>query len=154
MTSKTLRLWIKQADLDEGKRNDGLTSDEQEELRRLRRGKPDLAGRTRDFAKSCRPTSSRFIRPAGERTEPCGCRQNRCRRGCPVGMTGSRVSCAGPGWWGVTGDGRFTPRGEIRRQIQPPIWSSGCSEHPAQIISGLPTSRMCPPKRRGFSTWR
>jgi transposase len=37
ITSETLRLWLKQADLDEGKRSDGLTSDEQEELRRLRR---------------------------------------------------------------------------------------------------------------------
>ena len=37
VTSETLRLWLKQADLDEGKRQDGLTSDEQEELRRRRR---------------------------------------------------------------------------------------------------------------------
>jgi len=37
MTSETLRLWLKQADLDEGKRSDGLATDEQEELRRLRR---------------------------------------------------------------------------------------------------------------------
>jgi transposase len=37
MTDETLRLWLKQAALDEGKRSDGLTSDEQEELRRLRR---------------------------------------------------------------------------------------------------------------------
>src|SRR5262245_8819567 len=37
MTGETLRLWLKQADLDAGKRSDGLTSDEQEELRRLRR---------------------------------------------------------------------------------------------------------------------
>lgn len=37
MTGETLRLWLKQADLDEGERSDGLTSDEQEELRRLRR---------------------------------------------------------------------------------------------------------------------
>lgn len=34
---ETLRLWLKQADLDAGTRHDGLTSDEQEELRRLRR---------------------------------------------------------------------------------------------------------------------
>jgi transposase len=37
MTGETLRLWLKQADVDAGKRSDGLTSDEQEELRRLRR---------------------------------------------------------------------------------------------------------------------
>jgi transposase len=36
-TSETLRLWLNQADLDAGKRSDGLTTDEQEELRRLRR---------------------------------------------------------------------------------------------------------------------
>ena len=34
---QTIRTWIKQADLDEGRRSDGLTSDEQAELRRLRR---------------------------------------------------------------------------------------------------------------------
>ena len=37
VTGETLRLWLKQADLDDGRRSDGLTSDEQEELRRLRR---------------------------------------------------------------------------------------------------------------------
>lgn len=37
MTGETPRLWLKRADLDEGTRSDGLTSDEQEELRRLRR---------------------------------------------------------------------------------------------------------------------
>jgi transposase len=37
MSGETLRLWLKQADLDEGKRSDGLATDEQEELRRLRR---------------------------------------------------------------------------------------------------------------------
>ena len=37
VSSETLRLWRKQADLDDGLRHDGLTSDEQDELRRLRR---------------------------------------------------------------------------------------------------------------------
>ena len=37
MTGETLRQWLKQADLDAGARSDGLTSDEQEEVRRLRR---------------------------------------------------------------------------------------------------------------------
>jgi transposase len=37
VSQQTLRNWLRQADLDDGRRNDGLTSSEQEELRRLRR---------------------------------------------------------------------------------------------------------------------
>ena len=33
----TIRSWVKQADLDEGRREDGLTTDERTELARLRR---------------------------------------------------------------------------------------------------------------------
>lgn len=36
-SAQTIRNWLKQADLDEGRRSDGLTTVEREELRRLRR---------------------------------------------------------------------------------------------------------------------
>ena len=39
VSEQSLRVWIKQADLDEGRRDDGLTTSELEELRRLRREK-------------------------------------------------------------------------------------------------------------------
>ena len=36
-SDQTIRTWIKQADLDDGTRKDGLTTDEREELRTLRK---------------------------------------------------------------------------------------------------------------------
>ena len=36
-TPVTISSWVKQADLDEGRRSDGLTTDERKELARLRR---------------------------------------------------------------------------------------------------------------------
>jgi transposase len=36
-SAQTIRNWVKQTDLDQGVRSDGLTSSEREELRRLRR---------------------------------------------------------------------------------------------------------------------
>ena len=36
-TAQTIRNWLKQADLDEGRRQDGLTTAERQELARLRR---------------------------------------------------------------------------------------------------------------------
>jgi len=37
LTPETLRIWLKQDDLDQGRRSDGMTTEECEELRRLRR---------------------------------------------------------------------------------------------------------------------
>ncbi len=37
VTTETLRQWSKQAEIDDGQRHDGLTTEETEEVRRLRR---------------------------------------------------------------------------------------------------------------------
>jgi transposase len=36
-TAQTIRNWVRQADLDEGRKEDGLTTQEREEIRKLRR---------------------------------------------------------------------------------------------------------------------
>ena len=41
-TAQTIHNWVRQADLDEGRRTDGLTTAEREELRRLRRENKQL----------------------------------------------------------------------------------------------------------------
>jgi transposase len=42
ISEQAIRNWIKQADVDAGKRSDGLTSQEKEELQRLRRENKQL----------------------------------------------------------------------------------------------------------------
>jgi len=41
-TAQTIHNWLKQADVDEGRRTDGLTTAERDELRRLRRENKQL----------------------------------------------------------------------------------------------------------------
>ena len=50
MNEQSLRNWVKQADLDQGRRQDGLTSEERDELRQLRRENAKLK-QERDFLK-------------------------------------------------------------------------------------------------------
>jgi transposase len=51
-TSQTIRNWVKQADLDEGRRHDGLTTAEREELTRLRRENKQLRTEREILAKA------------------------------------------------------------------------------------------------------
>ena len=56
-SGQTLRNWLKHADLDEGVRKDGLTSDERLELSRLRREVHPCSGRRKRSQKGPRSTS-------------------------------------------------------------------------------------------------
>ena len=64
-TAQAIRNWVKQAELDEGRRQDGLTTNEREELNRLRRENRQLKMEreilkkaTAWFAKETLPDSS------------------------------------------------------------------------------------------------
>ncbi len=56
VTGQTLRDWLKQADLDDGVRKDGLTTEEREELGQLRRRVHRLE-QEKEILKKQRPTS-------------------------------------------------------------------------------------------------
>ena len=51
-SAQTIHNWVKQADLDEGNRKDGLTTAEREELRRLRRENRQLREEREILAKA------------------------------------------------------------------------------------------------------
>jgi hypothetical protein len=51
VSQQTLRNWVKQAQLDDGRHDDGLTTQERKELRRLRREVRDLQKSARSSAR-------------------------------------------------------------------------------------------------------
>src|SRR5262245_54742527 len=63
-TAQAIRNWARQADLDAGRRQDGLTTEEREELRRLRR-EVKVLREEREILKKARPGS--LGRPARSR---------------------------------------------------------------------------------------
>jgi transposase len=62
VSTESLRIWLRQDQLDRGERDDGLTSDEREELRKLRRQVRELEQGARDSE-----ASGDFLR-AGDRS--------------------------------------------------------------------------------------
>ena len=68
-SAQTIRNWVKQSELDEGSRTDGLKTEEREELTRLRR---QIAKRT----KSCSKGSRRFTDSRVRRTASRGFTQS------------------------------------------------------------------------------
>ncbi len=59
VSDNSLRSWVKQTEIDQGER-EGLTTEEREELRKLRKGVKSYARRKRSFKKPGRPSPSLF----------------------------------------------------------------------------------------------
>lgn len=68
-TAQAIRNWVKQADLDEGRRADGLTTEEREELSKLRRENKVLREEREILKKAAawfaKETDSKPPRPSG-----------------------------------------------------------------------------------------
>jgi transposase len=64
-SAQTIRNWLRQADRDDGRRTDGLTTEEREEVRRLRREVKALR-EEREILRNCRVRLG--VPPAGPET--------------------------------------------------------------------------------------
>lgn len=157
MTDETLRLWLKQADLDEGKRSDGLTSDEQEELRRLRRENRILREEREILNKAAAHLPRRRATRSGSRLCVRGTREGapRRRNALPrarclperlLGLAQTRPVASGTGRRGIErADCRDSP-GEPRH-----VW---CAPHPCRTGKRgdtLRTQAHRPPHARRWS---
>jgi transposase len=99
LTETAVREWVKRADLDAGRRTDGLTIAERDELRRLRRENRDL-GEEREILRKAAvsspgETGHRELLPADRRGEAHHQVSRRCRV-LGVARAGSDAWAAGP----------------------------------------------------------
>lgn len=67
VTSETIRQWMKQADIDDGRRDDGLTTEEREEVRALRR-RVKVLEQEREILKRAAAFFAQETSPIRERT--------------------------------------------------------------------------------------
>ena len=92
-SAQAIRNWVAQADRDEGRRADGLTTAEREELDRLRRENRQLKLEREILSRDRRVVHTGvhcpFVRPSqGLRSDPCARRRNGYRRaGHPAAST-------------------------------------------------------------------
>jgi transposase len=95
LTETAVREWVKRADLDAGRRTDGLTTAEREELRKLRREVRDL----REERRSCaRPRFSSPGRPIAGGTAPRAATRRRHQLPILSSATSRHPDRTGSGW--------------------------------------------------------
>jgi transposase len=88
LTTETLRIWRKQAEVDAGQRSDGLTTDEQEEVRRLRRENRILREERATLKKAAAQLPRRRPARSGECLRVRGARAGRVSSGSTLPRPG------------------------------------------------------------------
>jgi transposase len=96
-TAQTIRNWLAQADRDAGQRPDGLTTDEREELRRLRRENKTLREEREILSASCWTAAASRPRPRPGWPSSTSSRAGTTRIGAIQAWTTSRRSAMNNG---------------------------------------------------------